>query len=143
MSSSVSVRPIIRFGVFFAVLVVERILVVPFAPTCSFWDLGWSLFKCEPAHTRSKQRHLGSPLGRLLGERTMGGTADPCDFCRLGHVTWRSKEMAIRQSSDKGVVQYRVSLLVGTCDNCGSRTLQPGSDWVFDAAFQREYDRLP
>jgi len=36
VSSSVSVRPIIRFGVFFAVLVVERILVVPFAPPVPF-----------------------------------------------------------------------------------------------------------
>jgi len=51
--------------------------------------------------------------------------------------------MAIRQSSDKGLVQYRASLLKGTCDNCGSKTIQPGSDAIFDVAFQREYDRLP
>ena len=73
----------------------------------------------------------------------MSGTGDACDFCRQGHLTWRSKEMAIRQSSDKGVIQYRASLLVGTCDNCGSKALQPGSDTIFDAAFQREYDKLP
>jgi hypothetical protein len=51
--------------------------------------------------------------------------------------------MAFRQSSDKGYVHCRASLLVGTCDNCGSKTLQPGSDAIFDAAFQREYDTLP
>jgi hypothetical protein len=34
-------------------------------------------------------------------------------------------------------------LLMGTCDNCGSKSLQPGSDAIFDAAFQHEYDRLP
>ena len=72
----------------------------------------------------------------------MGKTPYTCDFCRQGPLTWHLEEKAIRQSSDKGVVQYRVSLLVGTCDNCGSRTLQPGSDAIFDAAFQREYDRL-
>jgi hypothetical protein len=73
----------------------------------------------------------------------MGGAADSCDFCRIGHLTWRAEEMAFRQSSDKGYVHCRASLLVGTCDNCGSKTLQPGSDAIFDAAFQRKYDRLP
>jgi hypothetical protein len=73
----------------------------------------------------------------------MSGTADTCDFCAQGHLAWRSKEMAIQQSSNKGIVRYRVSLLVGTCDHCGSRTFQPGSDAIFDAAFRREYDKLP
>jgi len=50
--------------------------------------------------------------------------------------------MGIRQASDKGVIQYRASLLMGTCDNCGSKALQPGSDAIFDAAFKREYDKL-
>jgi hypothetical protein len=53
------------------------------------------------------------------------------------------EEIAFRQSSDKGYVHCRVELSVGTCDNCGSKTLQPGSDQLFDAVFQREYDKLP
>ena len=73
----------------------------------------------------------------------MRESLDTCEFCRQGHLTWRIEEMAIRQSSDKGLVQYRASLLKGTCDNCGSKTIQPGSDAIFDVAFQREYDRLP
>jgi len=73
----------------------------------------------------------------------MGGNADTCDFCRQGHLTWHTEEMAIRQASNKGIIQYRASLLMCTCDNCGSKSLQPGSDAIFDAAFQREYDRLP
>jgi hypothetical protein len=51
--------------------------------------------------------------------------------------------MAFRQSSDKGYVYCHVALSVGTCDNCGSKTLEPDSDAIFDAAFQREYDKLP
>ena len=70
------------------------------------------------------------------------GEADACDFC-AGHITWRLEEMAFRQSSNKGYVHCRVALPVGTCDNCGSKTLGPDSDAIFDAEFQREYDKLP
>ena len=66
-----------------------------------------------------------------------------CDFCKKGHLTWRLEEMAFRQSSDKGYVHCRVELSVGTCDNCGLKSLEPGSDRIFDAAFQREYGKLP
>ena len=69
------------------------------------------------------------------------GEGDPCDFCG-GHVTWRLEEMAFRQSSDKGYIHCRVALPVGTCARCGSKTLGPDSDAIFDAAFQREYDKL-
>jgi hypothetical protein len=66
-----------------------------------------------------------------------------CDFCKKGPVVWRLEEMAFRQSSDKGYVRCRVELPVGTCDNCGSKSLDSESDRIFDAAFQREYDKLP
>jgi hypothetical protein len=66
-----------------------------------------------------------------------------CNFCEKGHLTWRLEEMAFRQSSDKGDVHCRVALSVGTCGNCGSKTVEPGADRIFDAAFQREYDKLP
>ena len=66
-----------------------------------------------------------------------------CDFCKKGRVVWHLEEMAFRQASDKGYVHCRVELSVGTCDNCGSKTLKPGSDQIFDIAFRREYDKLP
>lgn len=69
--------------------------------------------------------------------------SDDCDFCRRGHVIWRLEEMGFQQWSDKGYVHCRVELSVGTCDNCGSKTLEPESNQIFDAAFQREYDKLP
>ena len=67
---------------------------------------------------------------------------DHCDFCKTGHLNWRKEEMAFRQSSDKGEVRCRVSLLVSTCDRCGSKTLEPDSDDVLAAAFRRAYDEL-
>ena len=66
-----------------------------------------------------------------------------CNFCFERHVTWRLEEMAFRQSSDKGYVHCRVKLSVGTCGKCGSKSLEPRADRIFDAAFKREYDKLP
>ncbi|MEJ0076687.1 MAG: hypothetical protein WDO17_14785 [Alphaproteobacteria bacterium] len=65
-----------------------------------------------------------------------------CDFCRQKQVTWRTEDMAFRQWSDKGYVHCRVALAVGTCQNCGAKSLEPGSDQILDAAFQREYRKL-
>jgi hypothetical protein len=69
--------------------------------------------------------------------------ADTCDFCRKGRIDWRVEEMRFRQWSDKGYVRCRVALSMGTCDNCGAKTLEPESNEIFDAAFRREYDKLP
>ena len=65
-----------------------------------------------------------------------------CDFCKRGHVVMSSEEMAFRQWSDKGYIHCRVQILIGTCDQCGSKTLTPNSQQIFDAAFRREYDKL-
>ena len=68
--------------------------------------------------------------------------AEACVFCKQGPVTWRLEEMSFWQASDKGYVHCRVELPVGTCDKCGSKSLNPDSDEVFDACFKREYDKL-
>jgi hypothetical protein len=74
----------------------------------------------------------------------MAGDCEPtiCEFCRQGRVTRRPEEMAFRQWSDRGYVHCRVVILVGTCDNCGCKSLDPGSDKLMDETFQREYDKL-
>ncbi len=53
------------------------------------------------------------------------------------------EEMAFRQWSDKGYIHCRVTVVVGTCDKCRVKSLDPGSDKILDEAFQREYDKLP
>lgn len=75
----------------------------------------------------------------------MAGECEPtiCEFCKQGRATKRLEEMAFRQWSDRGYVHCRIMILVGTCDNCGRKSLDPGSDKIMDEAFQREYDRLP
>ena len=69
--------------------------------------------------------------------------AERCDFCKQGRVVTHKQLIAFRQWSDKGYIQCRVTVLVGTCDKCRVKSLEPGSDKILDEAFRREYDKLP
>ena len=64
-----------------------------------------------------------------------------CTVCKEGHVTKRIEEIAFRQWSDLGIMCCRVAILIGNCDNCDAKSLDPGSDKIFGEAFQQEYDR--
>jgi hypothetical protein len=66
-----------------------------------------------------------------------------CEICKKGHVTKRAEALAFRQWSDKGYVHCQVRVFMGTCNNCGAKSLDPGSEKILDGAFQREYDKLP
>ena len=72
-----------------------------------------------------------------------GDEPSVCEICKRGHVTKRMEEMAFRQWSDKGYIQCRVTILVGTCDHCRVKSLDPGSDKILDEVFRREYGKLP
>jgi hypothetical protein len=65
-----------------------------------------------------------------------------CNVCKKGRVTKRREAIAFRQWSDKGYVHCRVIILIGTCENCGAKSLDPGADQIFDEAFKKEYDKL-
>jgi hypothetical protein len=65
-----------------------------------------------------------------------------CEICQKGHVTKRVEEMAFRQWSEKGYIHCRVAILMGTCDHCRVKSLDPGADKILDEAFQREYGKL-
>ena len=73
----------------------------------------------------------------------MAGEVDPniCAFCKKGHVIERMEEIAFRQWSDLGYIHCRVAILIGTCDICDAKSLDPGSDKIFSDAFQQAYDR--
>ena len=66
-----------------------------------------------------------------------------CIVCKKGQVTKRMEGMTFRQWSDKGYIHCRVTLLIGTCDNCHTKSTDPDAGKIFDEAFQREYDKLP
>src|ERR1700730_2796479 len=65
-----------------------------------------------------------------------------CEICKQGRVTKRMEEMEFRQWSDKGYIHCRATILIGTCNNCHVKHLDPGSDKILDEAFQREYDKF-
>jgi hypothetical protein len=67
----------------------------------------------------------------------------PCPFCKTGRMFKRMETIAFRQRSDRGDVHCRVSIEVALCHQCGSRSLDPDADRMFEEAFQREYGRLP
>jgi hypothetical protein len=66
-----------------------------------------------------------------------------CEFCKKERVTRRMEVVAFRQWSDKGYVQCRVMILIGTCDSCNAKSLDPKAEGIFDEAFQQEYKKLP
>ena len=72
----------------------------------------------------------------------VGEAVTICDICKKHQVVWRNEELAFRQWSDKGYIQCRVELSIGTCTNCGSKSLQPDSDRILDAAFEQAYRKL-
>jgi hypothetical protein len=65
-----------------------------------------------------------------------------CAFCKKGGVTSRLEAMAFRQRSDKGYLHCRVTILIGTCDNCHAKFPDPATDKILDEAVQREYEKL-
>jgi hypothetical protein len=73
---------------------------------------------------------------------TAKGEPTVCDFCKKGHISQRTREVAFRQWSDKGYVHCRVTLMMGVCDHCQASMPASGADKIFDEAFQREYNRL-
>jgi len=62
-----------------------------------------------------------------------------CKFCKVGHVFKRMEEIAFYQSSDKGYLHCRATIMMGVCDNCQARVFDQEADKIFDDAFQREY----
>jgi hypothetical protein len=84
-------------------------------------------------------------LGASPGNGTMATEDESiiCAVCKIGRVTKRMEQVAFRQLSNKGYVHCRVTILVGTCDNCQAKSTDPEAEKIFDEAFKREYDKLP
>jgi len=74
---------------------------------------------------------------------TAEGESVPCAICKTGRVTKRMEQITFRQMSNKGYVHCSVTVLVGICDNCRTKSIDPEAEKVFGEAFKREYDKLP
>jgi hypothetical protein len=112
--------------------------------------MGW--IHMETEHEMPRKKEAAIPLKNsthtLWANATARGCAtaedEPiiCEICKKGHVTKRTEQLPFRQWSDKGYIHCRVTILVGSCDNCRVKSLDPGSEKILDEAFKREYEKL-
>jgi hypothetical protein len=65
-----------------------------------------------------------------------------CDFCGKGRIVKRKQNISFRQMSDWGHILCQAAVDVSVCDHCGTRSVEPGADKVFDDAFRRQYAAL-
>jgi|SRR5262245_30798685 len=99
--------------------------------------------KCELAHICSKKYRADCQALGVAGGMAVTADDEPviCPICNRGRITKRPGQIAFRQMSDKGFVHCRVTLLIGTCDNCQAKSID--DEEALDDAFKQEYDKLP
>jgi len=68
---------------------------------------------------------------------------ETCALCKRGTLVREERELAIRQFTDKGFVQCRVSVPIAVCGNCASQTLLDGAEELIENAIAAEYAKLP
>ena len=66
-----------------------------------------------------------------------------CDFCKAGQLIERNQLIAFHQWTDKGYIFCRATVLIGVCDECGSRTWDDVAEATIDQAVRRAYEELP
>jgi hypothetical protein len=65
-----------------------------------------------------------------------------CDFCKVGQLIERNELIAFHQWTDKGYIFCRATVLIGVCDECGSRTWDDVAEATIDEVVRRAYDKL-
>jgi hypothetical protein len=66
-----------------------------------------------------------------------------CDFCKIGRLIERTQLIAFHQWTDKGYVFCRATVLIGVCEECGSRNFDEVAEATIDEAVRKAYDELP
>jgi hypothetical protein len=65
-----------------------------------------------------------------------------CDFCKAGRLIERTQLIAFHQWTDKGYVFCRATVLIGVCDQCGSRNWDDVAEATIDEAVRQAYEEL-
>ena len=68
---------------------------------------------------------------------------ETCVLCKRGTLTQEETELSIRQFTDKGNVQCRVSIPIAVCNYCDARTLREPAEQLIEDAIAAEYAKLP
>jgi hypothetical protein len=82
----------------------------------------------------------------MIGERVgmpNDEEAETCALCKRGTFVREETELSIRQSTDKGYVQCRVSVPIAICNNCAFRTLLEPAERLIEEAIAIGYAKLP
>jgi RNA polymerase subunit RPABC4/transcription elongation factor Spt4 len=66
-----------------------------------------------------------------------------CPFCGGGRLVKNHQEIAFRQQTKKGCVFCRVTVPMGVCVRCGSKTFIDPAESIVEDAVRREYEKLP
>jgi hypothetical protein len=66
-----------------------------------------------------------------------------CDFCRIGRLIVRTQLIAFHQWTDKGYVFCRATILIGVCDECGSRTWDDVAEATIEQTVRKAYEEFP
>ena len=64
-----------------------------------------------------------------------------CAICRTRRLTRRVEEIAFRQLSDKGYINCSVSVWVGKCDTCHTKSIDQDAERICDQAFKDGYSK--
>ena len=64
-----------------------------------------------------------------------------CPICKEGHVTRRMEEYGVSAMERSGNSVLSVAMLIGNCDNCHAKSLDPRYEKILGQAFQRSYAR--
>jgi hypothetical protein len=65
-----------------------------------------------------------------------------CVFCR-GRLITENRQLAFRQSTNKGDVFCRVSIIMDICTRCGFKSWGNLAETIIEDAVRQEYDKLP
>jgi hypothetical protein len=114
-------------------------------------DLPAVLHNALPASSVSQLTQLAAPSEQgNPGERqrcpshrmTNGKDAEICEFCQQGNVFRRNDPMSFHQWTDRGYVRCRVTIPMGICDHCETKTWDEAAEAVIEQAVREAYDRL-
>jgi hypothetical protein len=72
-----------------------------------------------------------------------GTGAEVCVFCGQGNVIMRNEDITFHQQTDRGPVYCRVTIPVAVCEQCGEKSWDEAAEAIIEAAFRREYGKLP
>ena len=71
----------------------------------------------------------------------MGGKKEDetCPFCKRGNLIKEDRAIAFSQWTDKGYVVCRVTVPIGVCMRCGSKSFTDSAESIVEDAVHREY----